>query len=646
MSRQAQGTGLVCTPPSAADTAFISWMYVSCTKTASNALASGSCSYTLPATLAAGNYELRLFSNDSYTRLATSKSFSVALVAMTPILNVSPTAVAAGGMVTATWSGIVAPSSRDWIGLYAPSAADSNFISWMYVSCTKTASNALASGSCSYSLPATLAAGNYELRLFSNDSFTRLATSTSLSVPTTPISNVSSPTVAAPTISPNGGSYTGSMTVTMQTATSGASIYYTTNGSTPTQSSTLYTGGMTLTSSATVKAKAFKSGYNSSAEANASFTFTAPGIASGVTRYVDGQMSGNCTSGNYSIANRNCTGSDGNAYGTATGLQAAANVSTGGDTIYVRSFLGVYTGSGSYNSVANISGSSAAKRLRIFGCPAGVCASAERPIVRSFYSSSFLHIKDLIVDGGNTRNSSMRDVGGVNFSSRLENLEIRNMGEQGLAGSTCCELINLNVHNNGFNADLCSPSVPFGEGDGQCHGAYIGDGNLIDGGEYHHNRGYGIHCYTSCSNVTIRNLRVHHNRSVGIIMGYNGSNSQIYNVIVDNNGATVNGLAGFKAYGLWMAMDGLVADNITAYNNSSIDVISSNHANHVLKDSIAIPNGIGTRGLFSGDGGFTALTNNITSGSASSLFVDASNANFQTTSTANGAGANVSALYP
>jgi hypothetical protein len=99
-----------------------------------------------------------------------------------PLLNVSPTTIGAGGMVTATWSGIVAPTSRDWVGLYAPSAADTNFISWMYVSCTKTASNALASGSCSYTLPATLASGNYELRLFSNDGYTRLATSKSFSV--------------------------------------------------------------------------------------------------------------------------------------------------------------------------------------------------------------------------------------------------------------------------------------------------------------------------------------------------------------------------------------------------------------------------------------------------------------------------------
>src|SRR5262249_54732806 len=73
-----------------------------------------------------------------------------------------------------------------------------------------------------------------------------------------------------------GGNYTSSVPVTMQTATSGASIYYTTDGSTPTQSSTMYAGTVTLTKSATMKAKAFKSGTNASAEASALFTVTQP----------------------------------------------------------------------------------------------------------------------------------------------------------------------------------------------------------------------------------------------------------------------------------------------------------------------------------------------------------------------------------
>lgn len=67
--------------------------------------------------------------------------------------------------------------------------------------------------------------------------------------------------------------------MTLQTATSEASIFYTTNGSTPTQSSTLYTGAFILTSSATVNAIAFKSGSNPSAQASANFTVVAPAAA-------------------------------------------------------------------------------------------------------------------------------------------------------------------------------------------------------------------------------------------------------------------------------------------------------------------------------------------------------------------------------
>jgi parallel beta-helix repeat protein len=56
------------------------------------------------------------------------------------------------------------------------------------------------------------------------------------------------------------------------------------------------------------------------------------------TRYVDGTLVSDCTSGDYSIASRNCTGSDGDAYDT---IDEARDLSAAGDIVSVRS--GTYT---------------------------------------------------------------------------------------------------------------------------------------------------------------------------------------------------------------------------------------------------------------------------------------------------------------
>lgn len=102
--------------------------------------------------------------------------------AQSPTLTVAPT----GGSVTASWSNIASPTSTDWIGLYPPGAANNAFhaTSWMYVSCTQNAAAEGASGSCSFVVPAGLAAGTYQLRLLANDGFAVLATSNNFTVTT------------------------------------------------------------------------------------------------------------------------------------------------------------------------------------------------------------------------------------------------------------------------------------------------------------------------------------------------------------------------------------------------------------------------------------------------------------------------------
>jgi hypothetical protein len=78
--------------------------------------------------------------------------------------------------------------------------------------------------------------------------------------------------VATPTITPDGGNYSSPVTVTLQTSTSDATIRYTLNGVTPTSAPQLYTGPFQLNSSATVSARAFKSGLTDSTVASAAFT--------------------------------------------------------------------------------------------------------------------------------------------------------------------------------------------------------------------------------------------------------------------------------------------------------------------------------------------------------------------------------------
>lgn len=80
-------------------------------------------------------------------------------------------------------------------------------------------------------------------------------------------------TCAAPTFSPAAGTYTEAQSVTISTTTSGASIYYTTDGSTPSSSNgTLYNGAINVSEDMTIKAIAVKPGSNDSPVSEAAYT--------------------------------------------------------------------------------------------------------------------------------------------------------------------------------------------------------------------------------------------------------------------------------------------------------------------------------------------------------------------------------------
>ena len=91
-------------------------------------------------------------------------------------------------------------------------------------------------------------------------------------------------TVATPTITPNGGNFETTIDVTLACETADAAIRYTTDGTDPTEESTLYSAPFTLEATTTVKAIAVKAGMNNSAIAEATFTKLEPVVPVDYTR--------------------------------------------------------------------------------------------------------------------------------------------------------------------------------------------------------------------------------------------------------------------------------------------------------------------------------------------------------------------------
>jgi alpha-tubulin suppressor-like RCC1 family protein len=110
----------------------------------------------------------------------------------------------------------------------------------------------------------------------------------------TPASNTTSATytltVGTVSFSPGPGTFATAQTESIGSLSSGATIRYTTDGSTPTASSTLYTGPLLINTGMTVKAMGFKTGWTSSAVASGTFTFNYGTLAAPVFNPVPAQV--------------------------------------------------------------------------------------------------------------------------------------------------------------------------------------------------------------------------------------------------------------------------------------------------------------------------------------------------------------------
>jgi hypothetical protein len=119
-------------------------------------------------------------------------------------------------VVTAAWEALPHPSARDWLGLYPGGAHDHDYLAWQYVSCGPQPDLPREIGSCAFAAP--VAPGGYELRLFADDTFARLATSNPFAVltptPTWTATSTSTPVPPPPSLAAAPGTVLGGETVT------------------------------------------------------------------------------------------------------------------------------------------------------------------------------------------------------------------------------------------------------------------------------------------------------------------------------------------------------------------------------------------------------------------------------------------------
>jgi hypothetical protein len=155
-----------------------------------------------------------------------------------------------------------------------------------------------------------------------------------------PNSGLTSP-VAAPTFTPGGGNYTSAQSVSIATTTGGASIRYTTDGSTPTSTTgTLYSGPVTISATTTLKAIAYETGFTDSSVTSATYTITAGGTTISPTDGFDNIPMSSAQTGSFtatidavpSISPSNTTiGLCQGAQTAYTGLACVVRFNTSGD---------------------------------------------------------------------------------------------------------------------------------------------------------------------------------------------------------------------------------------------------------------------------------------------------------------------------
>lgn len=307
--------------------------------------------------------------------------------------------------------------------------------------------------------------------------------------------------VAAPGFDPGGGTYSSGQSVTITSATSGASIRYTTDGSNPTSSSgTVYAAPVSISATTTLKAIAYKSGMTDSSVTSATYTITggqvaAPQLSPGAGVYGSTQdvTITTATSGatiRYTTDGSTPSSSSGTVYSSAvsisttTTLKAIAYKTGMSDSTVTTANYTIDTGGLPPKPGPSNTGVPAGTTLTSY--TGSYTITTDGTVIDSKIMTSRLHIKANNV----TIRKCRWDSGGpysiqctYGYTGLLvEDCELRNMGSAGIYGSNFTAR-RLNIHDS--DGDGLKPSANCLVESCWIHHLGKGDGAHADGVQTH-----------------------------------------------------------------------------------------------------------------------------------------------------------------
>jgi hypothetical protein len=181
---------------------YLQWQFMNATQNApSTGITSATLRFTAPQE--PGTYNLRWFGDSGYTRIATSATITVVgsstPTATTTTTTTTSTTTAATACATcasiqpqslSVKAGAVIKftaangngNNLSWLALYASGADDyRNYLQWNFMNGTQTApAGGIVNGSFQFTAPTT--PGTYNIRWFGDGGYTRIATSTTITV--------------------------------------------------------------------------------------------------------------------------------------------------------------------------------------------------------------------------------------------------------------------------------------------------------------------------------------------------------------------------------------------------------------------------------------------------------------------------------